>query len=389
MKRILYITYFYSPDLSAGSFRNSSLAQAFAKEIGNSGEIDLYTSQPNRYHSYKVKAAALETEGNLTIHRVSIPPHKNTFSSQAFSYRVFFKTVMSQTRNKKYDLVFVSSGRFFSSYLGYKIAKRNNTPLYLDIRDIFSDTIKSVMHRSLFRKVLISWLEHLERKPFGYAAHINLVSEGFKKYFMKYPAEYSYFTNGIDDIFLDEQLNASADIKPPFIITYAGNIGEGQGLEKIIPEAARLMGNGYHFKIIGDGGSRSALEYEIKQSGLLNVELIRPADRHAVMKLYENSHFLFLHLNDYEAFRHVLPSKLFEYAAYPFPILAGVEGYAREFIDAHLNNTIVFQPCNASDLFDKLSSYQYRREMRDPFIAKFRRSDIVKQMAADMKKYIS
>ena len=41
---------------------------------------------------------------------------------------------------------------------------------------------------------------------------------------------------------------------------------------------------------------------------------------------------LFLHLNDYSAFRKVIPSKIFEYAATGKPIVAGVSGYAAEFL---------------------------------------------------------
>lgn len=42
----------------------------------------------------------------------------------------------------------------------------------------------------------------IERYTFSKASHINLVSEGFKDYFSKYKQpSYSYYTNGIDDVF--------------------------------------------------------------------------------------------------------------------------------------------------------------------------------------------
>ncbi len=43
------------------------------------------------------------------------------------------------------------------------------------------------------------------------------------------------------------------------IITYAGNIGEGQGLEKIVPNMARKLGNNYEIHIIGDGGRKKEI----------------------------------------------------------------------------------------------------------------------------------
>jgi glycosyltransferase involved in cell wall biosynthesis len=60
--------------------------------------------------------------------------------------------------------------------------------------------------------------------------------------------------------------------KETFTITYAGNIGEGQGLHKIIPQAAARLGNKYRFKVVGDGGVKGLLENELKQFNVSNVE---------------------------------------------------------------------------------------------------------------------
>ena len=47
---------------------------------------------------------------------------------------------------------------------------------------------------------------------------------------------------------------------------------------------------------------------------------------------------LFLHLGAVPAFEKVLPSKLFEYAALGKPVLAGVAGYAADFVRAEIDN---------------------------------------------------
>jgi hypothetical protein len=388
-KKILYLTFFYEPDLSAGSFRNTALAQALRNACGSQAEIFLYTSQPNRYHTYKIKAPSEETTGNLHITRISIPSHKNSFFGQMKSYRVYYSKVMRLTRQQKYDLVFVSSGRFFTSYLGYKIAKRNNTPLYLDIRDIFSDTLKHVLHKKWYKKPLIIFLEMLEKKPFKYATHVNLVSEGFKQYFTKYKGSYTYFTNGIDEEFLEHvnmPVQANTHI---FTILYAGNIGEGQGLEKIIPEAAQKSEGKYFFRIVGDGGARHALERKINAMQLKNVEILDPVSRDTLRKMYAEADFLFLHLNNYEAFKKVLPSKLFEYAAYPKPLIAGVAGYAAEFIAKYVTNTILFEPGDAQGMISKLEKYHYQNMQRNAFIQKFSRKRIASAMAENILHYLS
>ena len=50
------------------------------------------------------------------------------------------------------------------------------------------------------------------------------------------------------------------------------------------------------------------------------------------MSEYDKASILFLHLNDYEAFYKVLPSKIFEYATTGKPIIAGVNGFAKDVI---------------------------------------------------------
>ena len=42
-------------------------------------------------------------------------------------------------------------------------------------------------------------------------------------------------------------------------ILYAGNLGEGQGLHKIIPESAKKLEGKFEFVIIGDGGMKNDL----------------------------------------------------------------------------------------------------------------------------------
>ena len=61
------------------------------------------------------------------------------------------------------------------------------------------------------------------------------------------------------------------------------------------------------------------------------MQIIDPVSRSDLFDEYKNADVLFLHLNDYAAFRKVLPSKIFEYAATGKPILAGVAGYMQNF----------------------------------------------------------
>lgn len=386
---ILYLTFYFEPDLCAGSFRNTPLAMELSKQCGEDCHIDVVTTQPNRYSSFKVEAKTREDIGNMSIHRIDLPSHKSGMLDQVRSFRRYFAKALKITRNEKYDLVFASSSRLFTAYLGLVIARKQKIPLYLDIRDIFVDTIDDVLKNKLVKTAILPFLKVIEKRTFSYASHINLISEGFKPYFKKYNnAKYSFFTNGIDDVFLNNNKSSSLNGSTTKTITYAGNIGEGQGLHKIIPQAASKLGPSYQFKVIGDGGAKNVLEDEIAKLGLKNVDLIPPVTRERLLEIYNGSDFLFLHLNVYEAFEKVLPSKIFELATFDKPIIAGVGGYANKFITENVSNTILFNPCDVDAMVSGLQNYTYINEKRTDFIAKFSRNNINREMAKSILSYL-
>ena len=387
--KILYLSFYFEPDLCAGSFRNTPLAKELLKQCGNNCDIDVVTTQPNRYRTFKVEAKAREKIGNMSIHRIDLPSHKSGMLDQMHSFRRYFAKALQITKNEKYDLVFASSSRLFTAYLGFIIAKKQRAPLYLDIRDIFVDTMDDVLKSKLVKMTVLPFLKMIEKSTFSYASHINLISEGFKPYFKKYTsANYSFFTNGIDDVFLNNNQDSSKNEIGVMTITYAGNIGEGQGLHKIIPQAASELGAGYQFKVIGDGGAKDLLKEEIAKLGVKNVELIQPVSRERLLEIYNDSDFLFLHLNDYEAFEKVLPSKIFELATFDKPIIAGVGGYANKFISDNVSNVILFNPCDAEAMVYGLQNYTYVNEKRTDFISKFSRANINRDMAESILSYL-
>ena len=392
MKRVVYLTFYYEPDLCAGSFRNTPLAIELVKQACEKDIIvDVYTTLPNRYSTFEQSAPEFEEIGNLRIHRISLPPHKSGMLDQVLSFKTFYSEVFRLNKNKRADLVFASSSRLFTAYLGYTIAKKSNAPLYLDIRDIFVDTMSDVFKSKILKIGILPILKLIENKTFSYAKHINLISGGFKSYFSKFSnTEFTFYTNGIDEEFLE---SSSATEKKENIgskksIVYAGNIGEGQGLHKVIPNAANELGSAFEFIIIGDGGTKKLLKDEIEKLSLSNVVLKKPVNRKELQVIYINADYLFIHLNDYPAFRKVLPSKIFELATFGKPIIAGVSGFAAEFIKSEVSDSFVFEPCNAQQLVEFLSTDMASNTIeRKEFKLKYRRSNINKLMAESILSY--
>lgn len=388
MKHILFLSIYYEPDLGAGSFRSVALVEELAKKLGNNGKVHVITTMPNRYQSFKKEALAHEERDNIVIDRVPMGAHKGGFVDQAVAYIHYYKGVKKITGNHSYNVVFATSQRLFTSYIGLQIAKKNRCPLYLDIRDLFVENITEIISNKLVSGILKPTLGIIEKMVFSKANHINLVSEGFMVNFKKYKKpNFTFFTNGIDDIFIGLE-KRDALVNNPILITYAGNIGEGQGLEKIIPGIAAGLGSRFRIRVIGDGGTRKLLEDRIREEKIDNVEIIDPVKRDDLLSYYADSDYLFLHLNDYKAFEKVLPSKLFEYGASNIPILGGISGYSAEFASEYISNIFLFKPCDVNSVVKFLQSNQYSLQKRDDFVSRFRRERISKEMADSILSYL-
>ena len=386
--KILILTFYCKPDLCAGSFRSSAFINALRPLLKDNDAVDVITTMPNRYKTFRREAVPLEVDGNINIIRMQLPSHKSGFMDQARAFSTYLVKTLNYTRGRDYDVVFATSSRLFTAFLGALIARMKAAHLYLDIRDIFTDTMKSLLSPPVSWIVLPLFLL-VERFTVSKADKVNLVSEGFRGYFEHIAPEkaFSYFTNGIDEEFVGTSFRKEMPSQKK-IITYAGNIGQGQGLEKIIPAIAKMTKNENEFWIIGDGGMRSALEESLKKEDVTNVVLHDPVGRKDLMRFYKQSDYLFLHLNDCAAFKKVLPSKIFEYAATSKPIIAGVSGFASKFVKEHVENAAVFTPCDHEDFLCKFKLLSSEEKKRNEFIKHNTSTFIMQQMAHDFMSVV-
>jgi len=347
--RILVLSFYYPPDVGPGPLRAKSLVEAL-KRLDETVFIDVMTTMPNRYHSMNIDAQKFEQDNKVAIHRFQLPEHQSGMLDQALAFIKYFSKSIRLSRSQQYDIVISTSGRLFTATLGSVIAKKNKAKLYLDIRDLFIDTIHDVLRNSPL-KILMPVLRAIERWTFQSANKINVVSGGFLPHIKKLSlkCDVTVYTNGIDQSFVTTNFKKDAQNLRP-VILYAGNLGQGQGLDAILPIAAKTLNQNYRFTIVGDGGRRKELEKRLSSNDIKNVELLNPVPRTKLMALYKEADILFLHLNDLNAFKKVLPSKIFEYAATGKPILAGVSGFSADFLCEKVPGAFVFEPNNVEQM---------------------------------------
>lgn len=389
--KILLLSFYYPPDLAAGSFRAEALVKALLSEGGEAVHVDLLSTQPNRYNSFNQEASACEVLPGLRIRRIAIPGHQSGLADQAWAFLRFAIEAHRLTRGESYDLVVATSSRLMTATLGAWLARRRGAGLYLDIRDIFVDTLSDLLP-SRVGQVLTLGFSWLERWTIGQADKVSLVSPGFLPYFkMRYPERtFSVHKNGVDELFHAQE---SSPVLVPtnrgrLRVVYAGNIGAGQGLHHILPALAKRLEGEAEFLIIGDGGQLFQLKTALRREGVTNVQLLPPIARRELLAVYQDADVLFLHLNQLQAFRRVLPSKLFEYAATGKPVWAGFSGYAAKFANAKIDNAQVFSPGDVEGAVTALRSLVLLPRPRAEFITRYSRKVIMQAMAVDVLNLI-
>ena len=384
--KLLILSYYYKPDLSAGSFRVSAIIDELKKEQNQDIEVELITTMPNRYKQYNIEAKSIEKFANISVRRISLP---SSYLSRFLGPTIFLFyaiKVMTVVRNKEYDLIFATSSRLATIALATMISKIKKVPIFNDIRDIFYETLEQLKKGKLL-KIFLPLVSTIESFTIMNSTKINLVSEGFFDYFKKkYPGKsFTYLPNGIDSIFLENNFNVTKT-KQYLEVLYAGNIGDGQGLEHIIPKLAKHFKQQIKFKIIGSGSKLSELKKIIKDLNCQNIIILKPLSRIKLIKHYKNADILFLHLNNVMAFERVLPSKIFEYAATGKPIWAGVSGNAKLFIKKNVENVAVFDPCDMKTGIESFKNLQIKNTDRGNFCKEFSRVEISKNIINELRE---
>ncbi len=386
--KLLVLSFDYYPDSGVGSFRMTALMEQLLKMQRDDIKIDLITTMHTHKNHFQSDVCELEHYGQLCIRRIPIPKHHPGLLGQGWAFFLYARQVRKMVRYENYKVVYASSSRLMMASLAAWVARQQQSILFLDIRALFVDSLGDVLPKLVSRliKPVFAKIEHW---TFAAAHHVNLMSQGFQPYVQqRFPEKkLTYYPNGIDNDFLQGGFESINQASEPLTILYVGHIGDGQGLEYIIPQLAKRLEGCAQIKIMGVGERKSHLEAAIQAMDCSNVVLLPMMQGEALIQAYAQADLLLLHLNDTHAFRKILPSKLFEYAATGKPILAGVVGYAAEFIQTEVSNAFVFKPGNVEHALKTMGKLDFGVHTRVEFIKKYQRDDIMQKMATDLISY--
>ena len=341
------MTRHFPPDVGALSYRLQHLADVLAEEY----DVTVLASQPNRYAGAR-KAPKREQVGDVSIRRIS---SMQVLRSRGKVGRLLTEllgalslSLVALRHRRKIDLAFSSIPPVFYLLPGLVMKRIGRRPVILDVRDLWLDWAAET---GLVRSGLVmSVLRRLEHAAIRSADHITLTTESFRQLLIERhnisPDRATVVFNGLDDALLPEAPDGQSRRRPgdPLTVLYAGNLGPSQNILGIRDGLTSSLDRwpNLTMTIVGDGAQHEALAAIDHER--LNV--VPHVDRTTLATMYRQADAFLLHLADLEVYRHTVPSKVFEYAAYQSPILCGVQGEARE-IALRYADCFVFESDNA------------------------------------------
>lgn len=354
--RILFVTQFYYPDVTACAFRMHETAQLLAK-LGC--EVEVIAGEP-----HKGDLGQLIDDGPVKVSRVKLIKYegKGKWNYIAHYLSFMFGAIKASKRHRgNFDVIWASSPPLFTGVAGWVITKLKRSRLCLDIRDIWPESAVVAGQISgsgfLFKAAkVVEWLlyrlaDRLTCVAKPMADYIETISGGRRP-------EIVY--NAIPGSMVAGQALA-IDHKPdPMRILYIGNMGYCQNLSLVIEAAALLAGEGNRqikFVLVGNGIEKTMLENAVKSQKLDNVEIHGIVSKERAIEMIRETHALMLHLKDDGTMDKTIPSKVFDYMAGGRPILYGLKGEACDIL-ASVSGNLCYDPANPAQLANQ-AKYLY------------------------------
>lgn len=329
--RIWLITQYFPPEITAAAFRLGGLAR-FLKNEGF--DVTVFTATP------RASSGRGDDKALTGIQVVRIPVSARSHAGQ---YLQFLAGVKMHTRRLLRngpgpEVVMASSPPMSVFPAAISLARRCRASLILDVRDLWPDT-PAALGRLPATGPVYRYFRRLEQRSYRRADGIFCVSRPMAACIRAAGAttvEVMY--NGVSRADLQTAVTLPAPSPrtstAPLQVFYFGNLGLAQGLDVLVDAANILDPSAFQFHLMGNGVRRGHLENRIARERLEHVHL-HPAlpRKHLFPEVARRAQVLFFNLAPGRVFTRTIPSKLFDYLLLRRPIIAGVEGEAREILD--------------------------------------------------------
>lgn len=331
MKTVHLVTPHFTPEVTAAAHRMDALAQTLSGEH----MVHVYTLTGR---GQCVPAREVQVSDNLIIHYTRLPRYPKSLFLVRALVEAWFSFLLAYKASRRHPDAVVATSPFMFIIPAVLLFFRG-VPRIIDVRDLvwcyLPDT--NLVQRSvrmMFRKMVVSCLVRYD--------HITVTNASEQKWILDntgLPANrISIVQNGLSRSRF-QRVTSIRFKKPdhPFVITYIGNVGNGQDLRPVI-EAVKELPD-VKLNIIGDGIELNRLKKMVRERGIRNVRLFGKLNWNRLLPYYQTSSLLFGRLG--VNYQSAVPSKLFEYLATGLPVLFHGSGEACRLLRKYENTFVV------------------------------------------------
>jgi glycosyltransferase involved in cell wall biosynthesis len=377
--KILFFTHYFPPEGNAPASRTYDNCKRW---VAAGHDVTVLTCAPNVpdgkvYEGYQNKLKQEEWVDGIRVIRVwtFIAANKGAVLRILNYLSYFVSAFFVGLFLRRPDVLICTSPQFFCGLVGVIVGRLRRLPRVLEIRDIWPESIQAV--GAMKKSFLTRMLEWVELFMYRSANHVVTVGTGYRDKLLERgvpAAGMDVITNGADLKFYcpgeaDDEFRKKYDLDGKFTVAYVGTIGMASGLEVALEASRKLTAEGddsFRFLLVGDGAEREALQARAEAEGLKHVIFTGRLDKSFMPALLRSVEGCFIHLRKSDLFKTVLPSKLFEAFAVGRPVILGVDGNAREVLEA-AEAGIFIEPGNADALIETVRKLRDDSALRDQF----------------------
>lgn len=336
--RLFYIAQFFTPEPYLKDID-------FIKQLQKKGwDPVVITGFPNYpegkiYPGYKNRFFEEETMEGIKVIRVfTFADHSLSSVRRALNYFIFgfFAALAVLKYGKRESFYYILQSSPFVIFCAWAVKLfKPKSKLLLDIQDVFPENIR--VSGFISAKWIINFIDYILNRFYYRTFDIFVtVSESFRKIISKKNISSEkiltlYNWSMVEKKETEEQRRYIFDTQG-FNIVYAGNIGVHQGLSKLSDGMKSIIAinPSIYFHFFGDGTDFETLKS--KTSETANIILHGRVASSEISKFLEGADALFVHLIKDPIYECIIPSKLQAYIEVGKPLLAGIEGEARDFV---------------------------------------------------------
>jgi len=331
-RHILVVSQYFYPE----QFRVNDICQEW---IARGYKVTVLTGIPNYpqgkyYKGYNFFSSGRETFEEIDVVRIPLVARGSRPITLAMNY---FSFVVSGWLWKLFtklnpDCVFIYEVSPMTQALpGVWFAKKKNIPCYLYVTDLWPEGVEEIT--GFKHPFIIKPLEKMVKYIYSNCDKIftssksfidSIAERGISRQKLKFWPQYA--ENFYKKV--EPKANEIFD-NGNFQITFAGNIGESQGLE-ILPVVAKMVKAAklnVQFNIIGGGRAKEKFQRKVREQQVAQyfnfVDKKLPEE---IPYYFANSDAVFISLRKSELLKRTIPAKVPSCMACEMPILASADG---------------------------------------------------------------